>query len=252
MVLLAGLGQSTAILFHALDAAIPLRAVIVEERPARRDFIAARAHRLGVGRVLGQMVFHAAVVPLLRRRSARRRRALLHELGLDDSPIPPERVVRVRSVNDARTEGLLRELAPGVVVVNGTRIIARRLIEALPRTVFLNMHAGITPLYRGVHGAYWALVQGDPEHCGVTVHRVDTGIDTGPIVAQARIAPAPADDFTTYPLLQLAAGIPLLIDAIRSARDGHITETPAPAGRSRLWTHPTALEYVRHRLRGVR
>ena len=41
------------------------------------------------------------------------------------------------------------------------------------------MHAGITPQYRGVHGGYWAVVNNDPEHCGVTIHFVDKGIDTG-------------------------------------------------------------------------
>ena len=52
------------------------------------------------------------------------------------------------------------------------------LLEAVP-AVFLNTLAGITPSYRGVHGAYWALVQRQPDACGVTVHLVDAGIDTG-------------------------------------------------------------------------
>jgi methionyl-tRNA formyltransferase len=35
---------------------------------------------------------------------------------------------------------------------------------------FVNIHVGITPKYRGVHGTYWALVNNDVENSGVTVH----------------------------------------------------------------------------------
>jgi methionyl-tRNA formyltransferase len=46
------------------------------------------------------------------------------------------------------------------------------------------VHAGITPRYRGTHGGYWVLLNNDPGHCGVTIHLVDPGIDTGSIVAR--------------------------------------------------------------------
>jgi folate-dependent phosphoribosylglycinamide formyltransferase PurN len=136
---------------------------------------------------------------------------------------------------------------PKVVVINGTRIITERVLSATG-AIFLNMHAGVTPLYRGVHGAYWALVSNDPEHCGVTVHVVDKGIDTGSIVAQAHIAPAPEDSFVTYPYLQLAAGLPLLEQAVREALGGNLRCLPAPPGESRLWSHPGIIEYLRNRI----
>ena len=68
----------------------------------------------------------------------------------------------------------------------------------------VNVHAGITPRYRGVHGGYWALAERHPEWVGTTVHLVDPGIDTGAILAQAtfdvsrrghdRHLPGPAPD----------------------------------------------------------
>jgi len=72
---------------------------------------------------------------------------------------------------------------PDVVVVNGTRIIAEKVLHSVPAT-FLNTHSGITPLYRGAHGGYWALVKKDRANCGVTIHVVDAGIDTGGIVTK--------------------------------------------------------------------
>ena len=248
VVMLAGHGRSTDVLYNALRAQLPIAKVIVEDRVGRRSFLRARVKRLGLWRVAGQLVFQVAVLPLLRRQASARERELVKEFGLDETPIPEQAVAHVRSANSPETIELLGALRPAVVVVHGTRILRREVLEASPGAVFLNIHAGITPRYRGVHGGYWALVSKDREGCGVTVHRVDTGIDTGPIVAQATISPTAADNFVTYPLLQLGAGVPLLIDAVRAALDGRPVTRPS-AGPSRLWSHPTVLEYLAHRIR---
>src|SRR5690606_31292352 len=134
----------------------------------------------------------------------------------DFSPIPPHLISNGASINDPSTRAILRDVSPDVVVVNGTRIIAQSVLDAVDAP-FLNTHAGITPAYRGVHGGYWALAEGQPELCGVTVHRVDRGIDTGDVIAQAIVHPTRADNFQTYPLLQLKAALPLLQDAVRAA-----------------------------------
>jgi methionyl-tRNA formyltransferase len=190
-------------------------------------------------------------MPLLERVSRRRREEILQQAGLV-ARRPAERIVtRVSSINDPAAMAALRDLAPRVVVVGGTRIISRAVLDATPAT-FLNMHAGITPRYRGVHGGYWALACGDAEHCGVTVHVIDPGVDTGDIVAQSRIEPSARDNFATYPYLQLVAGLPLLVDAVRAALDDRLARTSA-SGPSRQWYHPTARRYLGTWLRtGVR
>src|SRR5262249_19038049 len=151
-----------------------------------------------------------------RRQSEARIAELKSSLALDDAPIDPARLVQVNSANDPETESVLQELKPKVVVVNGTRILSRRLLSSVPAK-FINTHAGITPSYRGVHGGYWALVKKDPDACGVTVHLVDEGIDTGLVLGQELIRPTDRDNFVTYPYLQLAAALPLLQTAVRAA-----------------------------------
>jgi folate-dependent phosphoribosylglycinamide formyltransferase PurN len=146
----------------------------------------------------------------------------------------------------------LKRSAPRVVVVGGTRIISGEVLDAVAAP-FLNMHAGMTPRYRGVHGGYWALASGDREHCGVTVHVVDRGVDTGAVVAQARIEPTSRDSFATYPYLQLVTGLPLLVGAVRAALRGTLAESEGVPGPSRQWYHPTAWGYLATRVRrGVR
>jgi phosphoribosylglycinamide formyltransferase-1 len=111
---------------------------------------------------------------------------------------------------------------------------------------------GITPRYRGVHGGYWALAEGNRDLCGVTVHRVDAGIDTGPIVEQIRVMPANEDNFVTYPYLQLAMALPMLQRAVETALRGELQCRPA-GGQSQLYFHPSIGEYLWNRLRrGVR
>mgnify|MGYP003330073050 CR=1 FL=1 len=52
---------------------------------------------------------------------------------------------------------------PDVIIVNGTSILSQSVLDSC-NALFLNTHCGITPKYRGVHGAYWALVNNDNEN----------------------------------------------------------------------------------------
>lgn len=145
----------------------------------------------------------------------------------------------------------MEALRPLVVVINGTRILTRETLTAF-RIPVLNVHAGITPKYRGVHGAYWALANKDREHCGVTVHLVDEGVDTGGILHQALIQPGPQDHFATYPTLQMVTGSHLLCRAVGEVISGTASVIQASA-ESKRWYHPTLWGYCWNRLTtGVR
>jgi folate-dependent phosphoribosylglycinamide formyltransferase PurN len=174
---------------------------------------------------------------------ARARRAELL-LGFDARELPNSEVTRVSSVNSAQARRLLRKFGPAVVVVNGTRIISAKTLSSVS-VPFINMHAGITPGFRGVHGGYWALATGAASDCGVTVHLVDPGVDTGAVLSQARISPERNDNFFTYPLLQLEAGLPLLLDAVGRACAGALSEMPTSCtSPSMQWYHPALWTYI--------
>lgn len=235
------------ILYHSLAVEFNVKAVIREAKVPRLTFLKRRLRKLGWRTLLGQIVFAKCLIPLLRWEASRRRADILLQYELDETPIPVEHVIDVRSVNDVETVTLLQKLSPQVIVVNGTRILEEQLLRATS-AVFLNAHVGITPLYRGVHGGYWALASGDPQHFGVTIHKIDKGIDTGEIVAQASIKPDAADNFSTYPLLQIAIAIPLLKRVLRDAISGKLETMPVPRGKSRLWSHPTVFQYLKSRI----
>jgi folate-dependent phosphoribosylglycinamide formyltransferase PurN len=251
VLLLGGDGESTPIVFHALAARFPGLTAVLEAPVPRRQLLARRVRKLGLATVAGQLLFMSLVLPRLRRPGAARVDEICREHGLDRTPIPEDRVQRVPSVNSDEAREALRRADPAVVVVNGTRIIGRQTLAAVG-VPFINLHAGITPLYRGVHGGYWALAEGRPELAGSTVHLVDEGVDTGTVLAQAYFTPGPADSFATYPYLHLAVGVPHLADAVEAALHGTLRPRPHPALPSRLRTHPTLWQYARTRLRNVK
>lgn len=252
VVILGGPHPSTWMVYNALKHCVPIRAVVIEGTESTWAFLRRRARRLGWSKVAGQVLFEATVIPWLRLRSGKRLGEICAAYSLDDTEAPAELVHRVDSVNSDATLELLRRLRPRVVVINATRILSRKLLSGVP-AVFINTHAGITPQFRGVHGGYWALATGQADQFGVTVHLVDAGIDTGGILAQARVRPAGEDNFVTYPVLQLAAGLPLLRRAVCDALEDRLVTVEPPEGPSRLWSHPTLWEYLWTRLRrGVR
>jgi phosphoribosylglycinamide formyltransferase 1 len=235
--LLAGESPWTWGIANALRPRFGNVPIILEDKQPNILLLRRRIRRLGLLTVMGQVGF-GLVAKVLRHRHRQREQTILVREGLDVTPICCG-VIQVSSANDDQTVEILRGLGPRVVVVSQTRILARRVLESSP-AVFINVHTGIMPQYRGLHGAYWALVNGDLENCGVSVHVVDAGVDTGPIIAQARIAPSASDNYFTYHWLQLAAGLPLLIGAVEDALSGQLAlSKPAAGVTSRQYYHPT-------------
>jgi hypothetical protein len=77
---------------------------------------------------------------------------------------------------------LLRTLEPDVVL-NQSEILLTKDVLDVPRVGFVNRHASLLPRFRGRMGAFRAHAAPEPSY-GVTIHFVDEGIDTGPIVLQ--------------------------------------------------------------------
>ncbi len=252
LVLLAGPGDATDIVANFLGSRVADLVVVVEDPPSRLHMARRRARRVGWPSVVGQVLFVAALQPVLRRESARRRAVIRHAAEVDAARRPPS--YQVPSVNDEETRELLVSLRPAAVVVQGTRIIAARVLDSLSCPV-INMHMGITPRYRGVHGGYWALAEQHPEWVGTTVHLVDPGIDTGGILAQATFEVTGEDSIATYPDLHLVHGLPLLGAEVDKVMAGQPLEpkTRSMALGSGLYYHPTLWGYLWRRWRhGVR
>ncbi len=237
-------------MYHALVREFGPLTVIQEPDLSWWFLVRRRLRRLGYRAVTGQILFSLLVVPVLRLKARSRIASIIEREGMDISPMDGP-VLEVASVNSEEVRRALREVDPAVVVVNGTRIISNDVLSCVPAP-FINVHAGITPQYRGVHGGYWALAEGRPHLVGTTVHVVDQGVDTGPILRQATFDVQQDDSFVTYPYLHVAAGIPLLVDCVREVLEGReLVPHPSLGGTepSRLRSHPTIWGYLACRIR---
>ena len=247
IVLLANRSSSTPVVFNALVKKFGTVRVILEEKEPRKKFLQRRARKLGWWQVLGQVAFIACIQPVLTRTSQKRIEAIKSEFGMSTAPIPDDVVDEVISVNSKACRELLKQIQPDVVVLNGTRIVSKKTLECVPNSTFINMHTGITPMYRGVHGGYWSLANDDRKNFGVTIHQVDRGVDTGNIFDQAFLAPTDEDNFATYPYLQVGAGVPILLSTVEKALSGE-NQSEIAEGESSQYYHPTIWTYLANRI----
>jgi methionyl-tRNA formyltransferase len=252
IILLSDGGFSTRVMYHALSKHFCIEKVIVEQSVSKKKLIKGRIKRLGFLPVFGQLLFQVGISPIISKLSINRKKEILEEYQLNDSPIPEDKILQVESVNHQKTKDFIKDFQPSIIVVNGTRIIAKKTIETCGKAKLINTHVGITPKYRGVHGGYWALANKDKENCGVTVHFIDEGIDTGEVILQDRISITKKDNFSTYPVIQTAVGTQLMIQTINNIISGKI-KTFKPKLESKLWYHPTAWQYLYNWLfRGIK
>jgi phosphoribosylglycinamide formyltransferase-1 len=127
-----------------------------------------------------------------------------------------------REAFDDALVALLGEKAVELVVLAGfMRIITPRLLSAFPRRI-LNIHPALLPAFPGIHAHRQALEYG-VKVTGCTVHFVDEGTDTGPIIAQAPVPVLDGDDEATLGARVLVEEHRLYPAAIRAVADGRVT-----------------------------
>lgn len=155
----------------------------------------------------------------------------------------------VDNVNARASRSLLAGLRPDLIVLGASRILEREVID-IPRLGVLNAHPGVLPHYRGVDVVAWALLDDGPQ--GVTVHWVDTGIDTGAPLAQARFDVLPGDTLSSlHTRADQLAGKLMADVVIRLCRGETLVPIDHGGDTGRLYTRmsPADLQRVRQLLK---
>ncbi len=144
-------------------------------------------------------------------------------------------VLQPERARDPTFVAAVRELQPalGVVVAYG-QILPRALLE-IPPLGLVNVHASLLPRYRGAAPIQWAILDDEPR-TGVTIMKIDEGLDTGDILAQ-RATPIEAGDNAQTLHDRLAQmGAALLLPTIADYVQGRIApqkQADAGAGYAR-------------------
>jgi phosphoribosylglycinamide formyltransferase-1 len=141
-----------------------------------------------------------------------------------------------REAFDAAVVGALRERGVEWVVLAGfMRIVTRVLLDAFPMRV-VNIHPALLPSFPGVDAQKQAIEHG-VRVTGVTVHFVDSGTDTGPIIAQRALDVLPGDDVESLKKRLLEVEHALLPEVLQAIAEGRV-EVARGEGRARVVVRP--------------
>src|SRR5688572_3064834 len=141
------------------------------------------------------------------------------------TPGAAHRPVAAGACSDPAEVALMMAARPDVVLVFGTGILREPLLSAFAGRI-INIHLGLSPYYRGAGTNFWPLVNREPEYVGATIHYLDAGIDTGPIIAHARPLIERGDGAHDVGNKTIVAAVAALLRAAAAHRAG--TAQPVP------------------------
>lgn len=131
--------------------------------------------------------------------------------------------------NGTDATGWLSGLELDLLAVTGAPIL-RQPVFSLPKYGTLNMHSSLLPAYRGTQAEFWQVTEDRLDTCGITVHFIDEGVDTGGIVVQqpTEITSGTSPQMVrTYNLLQALQTVP---EAVLRVLNKTATITPQTGG----------------------
>jgi methionyl-tRNA formyltransferase len=185
---------------------------------------------------------HAWKVDAVRRLRAR------YPVDLDAVP-----TLFVQSPNDEDARRFLAQIGPDLVIAR-CKVILKREVFDLARVGTFVLHPGICPEYRNAHGCFWALVNRDVRRVGMTLLRVDAGVDTGPIYLQAG---SDIDEWKeSHTVIQYKVVLDNL-DAIgrvltNLSRGVPVPKLPTQGRSSAVWGQPRLSAYLRWKRAALR
>jgi len=154
--------------------------VVIREKPSRmRARIKREIKRIGLLRFLDVLAFRLYYKLKLAAVDEKQRRKMLREL---ESRYPPHQAPELitSSPNSPESQKFILDAAPDIMIARCKTLLAERIFT-IPRLGTFVMHPGICPEYRNAHGCFWALARRDLERVGMTLLRIDKGVDTGPV-----------------------------------------------------------------------
>lgn len=122
----------------------------------------------------------------------------------------------------------LRAWAPDLIVVAAFGQILKPEVLELPPHGCLNVHASLLPRWRGAAPIQAAILHGD-EETGVTIMKMDPGLDTGPILTQRALRLTPDDTAGSVSEKLSRLGADLLLETLPGYLSGQIRPTPQPS-----------------------
>ena len=147
--------------------------------------------------------------------------------------------------NGPAVEAFLRWTRPHLMVARCKSLLKHRIFHIPSHGTYV-LHPGICPEYRNAHGCFWALVNRDTRRVGMTLLRVDAGVDTGPVLLQCSYRfDELKESHTVMQYRVVTENLDRIADTLRSAWRGQALPLPVKRRRSATWGQPWLSAYLR-------
>lgn len=137
-------------------------------------------------------------------------------------------VLQPHTLRDADAQARIAALAPDLMVVAAYGLILPQAVLDIPRLGAINIHASLLPRWRGAAPIQRAILAGDGE-TGISIMRMEAGLDTGPVLLSAPIPIEPHDTAGTVHDELAALGGRLIVEAVDRLREGLLRGVSQPA-----------------------
>lgn len=148
---------------------------------------------------------------------------------------------QVADFNALSSAAELEKLSPDLIVFTGGGLIRKNILD-IPSHGVLNCHSGLLPRYRGMDTLEWTILEakGKTPKVGLTLHLMDVGVDTGPILRQHIEALRPGDSLDSVRARLEPQMVQLMSEGVRDLASGELraTEQEKSAGRQYFVIHP--------------
>ena len=128
-------------------------------------------------------------------------------------------------INSNTTIDKIKKSEIDFCLVFGTSILKNELIDTV-KSDCINVHTGLTQYYRGVDSCKWAIYNNELDKIGVTIHKINSGIDTGEVLLQKTIEISPGDTHDTLFIKLCKIGSDLLSQNLLKIVAGKVQPKP--------------------------
>ena len=124
-------------------------------------------------------------------------------------------------LNSEEFRKLIKTYDPDLFISIASPVIFKEELIKIPRLGCINIHTAPLPWYRGMLPSFWQLYHGEKE-AGITIHRIDEGIDTGDIIIQHSLPIYPEESLDKLILRTKRESAKLMVKVIDSFRKGEV------------------------------
>jgi formyl transferase-like protein len=224
-------------------------AVVIREPGGRlRKRIAREIKRVGLWRFLDVLAFrayHRLTHAVDDRRWEGRALARLRSAypGILNAP-----ELVVASPNSSEAQAFVAARQPDLVIARCKTLLNERIFS-IPRLGTFVMHPGICPEYRNAHGCFWAMASGDHANVGMTLLRIDKGVDTGPVFGYFRVDADAAESHVVTQHRVVLDHLDAIRDKLLEIEAGTASSVETSGRQSATWGQPWLSAYLKMRAR---